>query len=68
MHRAIKPDPHHLCDAACIVAVRFVSFSIVLRVRGVRAALALSLKFDGALAMLLALCSSAARLPEHWRR
>jgi hypothetical protein len=22
MHRAIKPDPHHLCDAACIVAPR----------------------------------------------
>src|SRR6266481_429742 len=24
MNRAIKPDPHHLCDAACIVAVRLV--------------------------------------------
>jgi hypothetical protein len=43
-----------------LIGERFTRFSIVLRVRGVRAALALSLKFDGALAMLLALCSSAA--------
>src|SRR5215213_374445 len=28
MHRAIKPNPHHLCDAAGIVAVRLVDLRL----------------------------------------
>jgi hypothetical protein len=28
MHRAIKTHPHHLCDAARIVAIRLVDLSL----------------------------------------
>src|SRR6266568_338668 len=28
MHRTVKPDPHHLRDAACIVAVRLVDLRL----------------------------------------
>ena len=28
MHRTIKPHPHHLRDASCIVAVRFVDLRL----------------------------------------
>ena len=28
MHRTVKPHSHHLCDAACIVAVRLVDLRL----------------------------------------